>query len=222
MNPLKTVENKYNFIYPELYHQLFKDNMLDYGKAGSHWYKEVYPTLKDYPPLLLLANEYEQLSFEDIQNKMESFRDPNNYRHSDLALKLVPFAKSGAGDLYCFYISEQDGDNTPIVYVWHDMNRADYRAKNLQDFIFISLVDRVFDKEDFNDLSSAEFEESCVNTLQSHAKYLSSKQISAVEMLFNKEFIEKDVLSEIEYKAHISELAPYSKLGQSFKYQGAN
>jgi len=219
MNPLKSIETKYNFTYPNLYHQLFKDNMLDYGKPGPNWYEDVYPTLKEHPPLLMLANEYEQMSFEDIQSEMQSFRNSDDYRQCYQGLKFVPFAQSGAGDLYCFYLNEQEGDNIPIVYVWHDMNQVDYRAKNLQDFIFMTLIDRVFDKEDFNDLLTTDFEESCVKTLKSHAKYLSSEQVDAIELVFYKEFIEKSSLSKSEYVSLISQYAEFSKLGQSFKYQ---
>jgi len=46
MNILKTLEQQYQFQYPELYHRLYADQMLDIGEYASHWSKEVYP-----PPL---------------------------------------------------------------------------------------------------------------------------------------------------------------------------
>lgn len=39
MNILKTLEQQ----YPELYHRLYADQMLDIGEYSSHWSKEVYP-----------------------------------------------------------------------------------------------------------------------------------------------------------------------------------
>ncbi len=219
MNILEKIENKYSFTYPKIYHQLFIDNMLEYGELGPLWYKEIYPKLKEFPPLLLLANEYEPLTFEDIQFEIDSFKDPDDYRQTNKALHFIPFAISGAGDLYCFYLNEQDGENIPIVYVWHDMDEVDYRAKNLQDFIYISLVDRIFDKEDYNELPANEFKESCLKTLKSHAKYLSNEQVSSIEYLFHKEFIEMIDLTKKEYKDIIYKNATYSKHGDSFKYQ---
>ncbi|MEB8434568.1 SMI1/KNR4 family protein [Cocleimonas sp. KMM 6892] len=213
MNILEKIEEKYNFSYPQIYHQLYSDNMLEYGEAGPNWYRETYPKLKNYPPLLLLSNEYEHLSFEDIQLKIESNRQINK------KFNFIPFAISGAGDLYCFYLNEQDGDNVPIVYVWHDMDEVNYRAKNLQDFIFISLIDRVFDKEDFNSLPDNEFKESCQNTLNSHSKYLSIDQIKTIEYVFHKEFVNNEELTLKEYEDIVNKYASYSNNGRSFKYQ---
>ena len=219
MNILENIENKYGFTYPQIYHQLFDDNMLEYGELGSNWYKETYPKLKEFPPLLLLSNDYEPLTFDDIQYEIDSFKDPDDYRQTKRELNFIPFAISGAGDLYCFFLNEQDGDNVPIVYVWHDMNEVDYRAKNLQDFIYISLIDRVFNKEDFNELSGNDLKESCLKTLKSHSKYLTKEQIRSIELVFNKEFEEKVELTKEEYEGIINKNAPFSKYNNSFKYQ---
>ena len=42
---LKILEQQYQFQYPELYHRLYADQMLDIGEYASHWSKEVYPRL---------------------------------------------------------------------------------------------------------------------------------------------------------------------------------
>ena len=35
----KDLEQQYNFAYPELYHQLYADQMLDIGEYSSLWSK---------------------------------------------------------------------------------------------------------------------------------------------------------------------------------------
>ena len=50
---LKALEQQYQFQYPELYHRLYAEQMLDIGEYASLWSKEVYPRLKNHPPLFL-------------------------------------------------------------------------------------------------------------------------------------------------------------------------
>ena len=51
MNTLEDLEREFNFILSELYKQLYADKMLDWGSDGNGWYTNVFPTLKENPPL---------------------------------------------------------------------------------------------------------------------------------------------------------------------------
>ena len=73
---IKKLEEKYQFKYPEIYVNLWNDGMLDWFKGwdepytpSRNWFTEVYPTIKENPPLLLHTNnDLEMLSYKEALN----------------------------------------------------------------------------------------------------------------------------------------------------------
>ena len=137
---LAKIESIFDFKYPKLYYQLANDSMLSIGKTGENWYTDTYPKLKDNPPLLLYSDDFELLSPELVYETLEDMTEPDSYLNIKLDYHFIPFGQSGAGDYYCFFLNESMVEDIPITIVYHDENRAEYLAKNLQDFIFIDLV----------------------------------------------------------------------------------
>lgn len=226
---LQDIEKKYGFEYPELYKQLYLDGMLDMGEYGPNWYSEIYPTLKDNPPLLLNSCDFELLTLKSVCEEIDELSDPNNYRKINKEFKFVPFAKSGGGDHYCFFMSNKDNSDIPIVFVWHDLNEVEYLAKNLQDFIFKMLLNDMsyFDDED---LSDSEIENNINNVFKSHAKYLTDKEQDILQNILIREIIDYEIsfsygnedvrglLTDIEMKKIINEIIPFDKMDTSFEY----
>lgn len=126
---LTEIENKYGFKYPELYKKLEYDQMLNVGEYGQDWYTTVFPKLKENPTLLLHSWDFEVLSVEAAYEAIKGLADPENYRQIKPEFQFIPFAQSGAGDHYCFFLNEQNGKDIPIVFVWHDCNEVIYLAK---------------------------------------------------------------------------------------------
>jgi len=219
LNKLQTIENKYNFKYPKIYHEIFNDQMLQYGEASSTWYKEIFPKVKLNPPFLLFTNEFEFMSFDYIEEKIQQFTDQDDYACAIKGMKLIPFAQSGAGDFYCFYLNEQEGENIPIVYVWHDSDKADYLSKNIQDHIFTSLLNMVFDFDETSLIQSGNFFENSMNMLKTHKKYLTNKQFEILKSVFNRDYIKEGLIDLEEYKSYVSKYANYGNHDISFQWQ---
>ncbi|OPH39953.1 hypothetical protein [Moraxella equi] len=57
---LDYLEQTYEVTLPSLYKQLVKDDMLDMQTGVPNWYQDVFPTLVQNPPFLLVSYEYEQ------------------------------------------------------------------------------------------------------------------------------------------------------------------
>ena len=55
MNQLEQIEQQYGFKYPELYHKLYNDKMLDWGEFGPNWHATYWEKFKINPPLLLFG-----------------------------------------------------------------------------------------------------------------------------------------------------------------------
>lgn len=75
-----------------------------------------------------------------------------------------------------FFPNEQNGDDIPIVLVWHDCNEANYLTKNLQDFIFRTLLTDMTGQDTYNGLSDEEFKNNCHDIMRTHTKYLTEAQ----------------------------------------------
>ncbi|RUT70354.1 SMI1/KNR4 family protein [Flavobacterium cupreum] len=180
---LQDIEKKYQFEYPILYKQLCEDGMLDLGECGPNWYSHVYPKLKENPPLLLHSYDFELLNLESITREIERLTDPDDYRQINKEFKFVPFAKSGAGDHFCFFLNEEENGNVPIVLLCHDMSEAEYLAKNLGDFIFRTLLTDMSQQDMDDEEDEEEFRDNIEKVFKSHKKYLTEQQKEVLQDL---------------------------------------
>ena len=135
---ISLLEQKYEFQYEPFFKKLWEKGMIDWYKGwentwkpNCNWHTEVYPTIKDKPPVLLHTGvDFEMLSPKEMLNyEFIDYWDIDKH-------KFIPFGQSGAGDLYAFYKNKTNGNETPVVMVWHDENRTEILSKNFEDFIF--------------------------------------------------------------------------------------
>lgn len=227
---LRDIETKYNFEFPLLYKQLDADGMLNVGEYGPNWYTEVYPALKDNPTLLLHSYDFELLNLKSTAEEIEAFADPDDYRQINPEFKFIPFAQSGAGDHYCFFLNEEKDGDIPVVYVWHDSNEVNYLAKNLQDFMFKMILTDMANQDLYNEVSDEEFRNDIESVFKSHKKYLSSRQDETLKDILNREIINYEIqlprmkeparglLTDVELNSLLKEIVPFEKVNQSFEY----
>ena len=228
---IQEIEKKYGFEFPLLYKQLDADGMLDVGEYGPNWYAEVYPTLKENPPLLLHSYDFESLNLKSVAEEIEELQDPEDYRNINPEFKFIPFAKSGGGDHYCFFLNEENNGDVPIVFVWHDSNEVNYLAKNLQDFIFKVLLIDMSKQDVYNELTDEEFRNDIESVFKSHKKYLTDRQNSILEEILKRDIIDYEInvspkivesarglLTDFELESIVNEVIPFDKMNQSFKY----
>ena len=92
---LKTLEQQYQFQYPELYHRLYADQMLDIGEYTSHWSKEVYPRLKNHPPLFLYSGDFELIPLANIAEAIEELNGEESWFNINPNYLFIPFGSMG-------------------------------------------------------------------------------------------------------------------------------
>lgn len=224
---LTYLEKKYQFSYPVLYKKLFHDKMLDWGVFGSDWYTNEFAVRKESPPLLFFAKEFEIIPIHNVQDVMDNFKA----NHPDSPHLLIPFGNSGAGDEYAFYLNAGEDEDIPIVYVWHDDDRCDYLAKNLQDFIFLKMLEAVVDADaEYDTLMDGNVSENLRNWLTTHKKYLKPSQVQILENVYARKmniFLRTNknkttneyqaLLSEDEYDLLLKKEIDFPLLNKSFK-----
>lgn len=211
MTVLETIEQEHHFKYPELYKQLDRDGMLSWGQLGPGWFDREFPRVKDNPPFLLFAEDFEIIEQEDIAGEVAE-----GMLFADKSHRFVPLGYTGAGDWFAFYYNLQDGDNVPIVLVYHDSNEAVVMAKNLQDFIFARMLETMLeeDPEYPGLLTAGDPVVNARNYLRSHAPYLSTRQQEIVERVFAQGAITEEELRNI-LEAEID----FEWMDSSFPYQ---
>ncbi len=224
---LKTIETKYGIVFPNTYRELYKSGMLNWGEFGQNWIKNVYPSLRKSPPLLLYANDFELIDFERIDEEIGAFKDPEDYRCVNPKFNFIPFAQNGGGDLYCFQYDNSNNGNIPIVLVWHDMNAANVLAKNLQDFMFRSMLETLtdFDKN-YSLLAEGDL---CLNLekyLDTHKAFMTEQQNQIVHHwygLIDAERKNSGILVSEEEIEKITQLIAnviqFDDLNKEFEYQ---
>lgn len=216
---LQSLENKHQIKFPESFHNLNNNKMLSWGEFGKNWYKEVFPTLQENPPFLLYAPDFLILNQERIEEEIEAFQDPDDYRQTNPKHQFIPFAATKAGDLYCFQFDEMKDGEIPITLVWHDMNYAECLANNLQNFIFTFLLETLLESEE-NDslLHQGNYTKNVENYLESHKKYLLPMQFEFVKKWYLQN--ENGMFTDIEKETLMKELKEITNFEHTnFEYQ---
>ena len=224
---LKIISEKYNYQFPEFYKKLWNDGMLDWYKGWNapwtkerNWFTEVYPKIKDNPPILLHSG-----GFDFQMHSPSEILEYEFYEWWDTKHKFIPFARTNAGDLYAFYENiEVDGCN-PIVLVWHDSNRTEILAKNFEDFVFRKMIERVvdIDEDDINDNFEGDneiFKNKLLADLKTVKKYLNSNYTHILSDIYNRSFSELDLIVSVsEMKNILKKTIDFEKIDTEFEHE---
>ena len=232
MITLEQLETKYNFSYPSLYKTLFNDNKLNWMRGFDEplsteksWAKDVYPTLKENPPLLLHSggSDFELLTPYALLN----FEFPKTW--DTKAHHFIPFAKDAEGNIYAFYNNKKIDKQTPIVLIWED-DETEYIAKNFEDFVFLKMLEAT-DDVDKDDLYADYGKENPMELYRTDIKadlktihpYLKDTYISLLEERYNGEIIETLIsygfMGSNSVKEIIKEQLDFELRGEVFEHE---
>nr|WP_314561146.1 SMI1/KNR4 family protein [uncultured Capnocytophaga sp.] len=190
---LKTLEKQYGFTYPSLYHRLYADGMLDMGEVNSLWVEEVYPRLKERPPLFLYSGEFELISPENIGETIEELNGEDSWLGISPDYLFIPFGQTGGGDYYCFwYDKNSPRAEAPVVLLQHDSDEAEVLANSLEDFFFYELLTSVNDiYEEALVVTEGDFGENIASLLGTHLPYIAKEeQRKIIEEIYGRKLRE--------------------------------
>jgi len=224
MTTLENIETKHNYTFPTLYKKLWEADMLNWMRGfelplekGKTWADDVYPTLKENPPLLLHSGgtDFELLTTDEMLNfEFPELWDTEKHH-------FIPFAKTAEGNIYAFYKNIKVEGENPIVLIWDDMDETEVIAKNFEDFIFRKMLEITedIDKEDLNtDYGEAGIESyrtDILADLKSITPYIKSEYVTVLNDIYNAEVL--DMLFSYGFKSKKS-LATIIKEMLDFEY----
>ena len=230
MTTLEQLEEKHHFIYPTLYKTLFEADKLNWMRGfeeplpkGKTWADDVYPTLKENPPLLLHSggSDFELLTPNAILNfKFPEAWDTETHH-------FIPFAKTAEGNIYAFY--DNGAEETPIVLIWED-DEAEYVAKNFEDFIFRKMLEAAddIDKDDlyadYGKENPMELYRADLKTdLEAIRPYLKDTYLNILDEAYNGDVLETliayGLMGSKPVKEVIKELLDFELMGEVFEHE---
>ncbi|HIE5356875.1 SMI1/KNR4 family protein [Stenotrophomonas maltophilia] len=220
MHTLAEIELATGQTFPALYHQLDAEDRLSWGATHPQWAQVRLPELQPAPPILLYAQDYEPLERGELLEAWQELTAEDHYNPLREDLQLLPFARTGGGDSYCFWTNAPGCDEPPVLLVWHDDDRADVLARNLQDFLFRKMVEAVADYEaPYTLLSHGDLADNLQRWLGSHRAWLRDDQAAALEALFARSAeIEQGEIDEDHAQALVQQLIGFERLDESFAY----
>ena len=229
---LETLEQTHDFEFPELFKKLFEAEMTNWMRGfdaplakDKTWAEDVYPSLKENPPLLLHSGGFD---FELMTpQEMQDFSFPETWDTE--GHHFVPFAKTAEGNIYAFYPTETEDNEIPIVLIWQD-DESEYVAKNFEDFIFRMMleVSHDIDKDDLHADYGKEnpmeaFRSDLLSDLKSITPYLKAAYVTALQKVYQGEIrnglISYTLESERPLKEMIAEYLDFPQRGKCFEHE---
>lgn len=232
MTTLEQLETRHNYSFPKLYKTLFEADMLNWRRgfelpleSGKTWANDIYPTLKENPPLLLHSggSDFELLTPDDILN----FEFPEEWDTQQY--HLVPFAKTAEGNMFAFYKNVEINGENPIVLIWEN-DEAEFVAKNFEDFIFRKMLESSddIDKDDLyadygKDNGMGLYRADLQADLKTIRPYLKDTYVSILEEAYNGEILETlisyGLMGAKPVKDVIKELLDFELMGDVFDHE---
>lgn len=157
---LNELEQNLDVVYPQKWHDIYKTGAMEWLKHDYEWLNKNGDEVESNPSAFFysLEEDCEPIPFcyvnEDIEylNEMISWdlQHGNGQKRVNPHYKIIPFAKMGSGDLFCFLFDDQQEQPLVVIY-GHDTGDVEVWAKNFDEFLYIKLVSSVTDwDEDMN------------------------------------------------------------------------
>lgn len=167
---LSDIEKRFKVTFPNSFHKIYDTDAMEWLELSPAEFRKIREKYDNNPKSFMMMNgEVEPLFFEEIPERTEELAEWLSWRAEDTGetlregIKLVPFAQTGAGDLYLFIY---EGKAEPkIVLYYHD----DYESplpyfKNFDELMYYALLDALQCDEDING-----------KTWQNHLNYLTDE-----------------------------------------------
>ncbi|MGN0695225.1 MAG: SMI1/KNR4 family protein [Oscillospiraceae bacterium] len=149
---LQELEEKLEVRFPEKFHRIYSTGAMEWFSISHESFnadKNRY--LNDPKAFLMLNCDCEPLFFDDIPGRMDELEEWISWRADDgLTLKdgirLIPFAMTGGGDLYCFLYG--NGPAEPEVILFYHDDDPVYIGKDFDALLYYAMLSAAAFDED--------------------------------------------------------------------------
>lgn len=167
---------------PDLLQRLLADGLADYGTDVRDWVADWKTHTLAARPVLSCVYDFEWISAADAQESITEWLNPTYQQ----GRRFLPFAQTGAGDLYCLTplapstpsmpmtAADESAGHFGVALVWHDDDNSAISAASFDAFVFDALVRSATDVSHLTDegFSAAEAMQCVLTNIQALAPLL--------------------------------------------------
>jgi hypothetical protein len=202
---LAQIEHRLDLPLPALFKRLWSDGMMSEGEAPAARVS-----------LLAFVFDFIPVPLSEILAVREDMQRVFNVAVDEH--RLVPFARTEQGDHICFYYGgAADSADIPIAYLPCDEDDAHIRAKNLEDYIFRSLLEEAA-RPPASGLGEARRQFAAM--VASHIPYLGNEKAQLLREICSEPARKnaKAILGAASAKRHIKQHLSFARLNTQFRY----
>lgn len=171
------IEAEFDLKFPKKWHEIYAAGAMEWMEIDNEEFlKDIHKYTDDPKAFFMLDCDCEPLSVSCIKERAEELKEWISWRCEDEDVefddsnKLVPFAMTGAGDLYCFWYKPDSDEPQVILYLHDEYDDPDIIGRNFDEFLYVMMLNAVSWDEDIEG-----------EHWQAHLEYLSEEYRSKLE-----------------------------------------
>ncbi|MBQ8781686.1 MAG: SMI1/KNR4 family protein [Oscillospiraceae bacterium] len=152
---LTELEEKFNITYPGKWHEIYETGAMEWMEIeNSEFLKNVHKYTDDPKAFFMMDCDCEPLSFYEVEERAAEVREWIGWRCDDEDMtfdedvKLIPFAQTGHGDMYCFMYMQGNTEPEVILYPHDEYDDPDILGRDFDEFLYVMMLDAVSWEED--------------------------------------------------------------------------
>lgn len=162
---LSELEQKVGVIFPAKFHEIHATGAMEWMELSLAEFRENRNRYLDDPTAFLMLNcDCEPLFFEEVLPRMDDLSEWLRWRKEDEkqvlkeGVSLIPFAQTGAGDLYCFLYEEGRAEPAVILYLHDSYDVPDVIGDTFDQFLYRMMLQAAAFAEDIDDIDGTHWE----------------------------------------------------------------
>lgn len=144
---LNHIEKMLQIQFPKKWWEIYSKGMMEWMELSIEEFREKKEEYIYNPnSFFMMRCDCEPLFFDEIPERIEELKEWISWREEDEKLifddsmKLIPFAQTGGGDLYCF-LYENAVKEPKIVVYFHDVyDDPQLEANSFEEFLYVELL----------------------------------------------------------------------------------
>lgn len=152
---LNELEKQLGINFPKAFHRIYETGSMKWLEMSRQELKdnrEAY--ISDTKAFLLLNCSCEPYLFCEIPKAAEELKEWISWQEQDRKVKLsdnitlIPFGRSGGGDMYCFLYREGEDEPDIIQYYHDEYGEPPIAGHDFDEFIYVQMLEAAENEED--------------------------------------------------------------------------
>ena len=152
---LEELEKQQEVRFPQAFHRIYDTGAMNWLELTQ---AELKPRIQEYisdsKAFLMLNCLCEMYLFEEVQKAAEELAELASWKEQDKKVKIkdgvriVPFGRSGGGDIFCLLYTQENAEPAVILYPHDSYEAPTIEGHDFDEFVYIQLLTAAENEED--------------------------------------------------------------------------